>query len=139
MQPTPDEIAAFRQRVEEVPFLRLLDIKLEQLGFGEAEMSMEVQKKHLQTMGIVHGGVIASLLDSVTWWAGFSAQKPADRGRLMSADLKLNYLSALKAGRARARAKCKKSGSKLFYVVGEILDETGRLVADGSSTLPVVK
>jgi uncharacterized protein (TIGR00369 family) len=137
MPPTPEELEAFRQRVEEVPFLQLLDIKLESLGPGEAEMSMVVQQKHLQTMGIAHGGVIASILDSVTWWAGFAAQDPERRGRMISVDLKLNYLSALKQGRAVARGKCKKSGSRLYYVVGEIFDETGRLVADGSSTLLV--
>jgi len=117
--------------------LQLLDIKLEQLGRGEAEMSMVVQPKHLQTMGIVHGGVIASILDSVTWWAGFAAQRPDERGQIVSVDLKLNYLSALKSGRATAKSKCKKSGARLCYVVGEIFDETGRLVADGSSTLLV--
>jgi uncharacterized protein (TIGR00369 family) len=137
MQPTLEELEDFRQRVEEVPFLQLLEIKLEQLGPGEAEMSMTVQHKHLQTMGIAHGGVIASILDSVTWWAAFAAQNSEYRGRIVSVDLKLNYLSALKPGRAVARGKCKKSGSRLCYVVGEIFDETGRLVADGSSTLLV--
>ncbi|MDH5676367.1 MAG: PaaI family thioesterase [Myxococcales bacterium] len=139
MQPTAEEFEYFRQRVEEVPFLRLLDIKLERLGRGEAEMSMTVSQKHLQTMGIVHGGVIASILDSVTWWAAFAAQQPGDSAKLMSADLKLNYLSALKSGRATARATCKKAGSRLCYAVGEIFDEAGRLVADGSSTLLVVR
>jgi uncharacterized protein (TIGR00369 family) len=139
MQPTAEELEFFRKRVDDVPFLQLLDIKLEQLGQGEAEMSMTVQPKHLQTMGIVHGGVIASILDSVTWWAAFAAQEPGDQARIMSADLKLNYLSALKSGRATAKGKCKKSGSRLCYVVGEIFDETGRLVADGSSTLLVLR
>jgi len=139
MEPTTEELEYFRQRVEDVPFLKLLDIKLERLGLGTAEMSMTVQPKHLQTMGIVHGGVIASILDSVTWWAAFAAQTPGSQAQLVSADLKLNYLAALKSGRATAKAQCKKSGSRLCYVVGEIFDETGRLVADGSSTLLVMR
>jgi len=139
MNPTPEELATFRKGIEQVPYLQLLGIQLESLGSGEAEMSMLVQPKHLQTMGIVHGGAIASILDSVTWWAGFTSQPPEDRHRIISVDLKLNYLSALKSGRATARAKCKKTGSRLCYVVGEIFDESGRLVADGSSTLLVAR
>jgi uncharacterized protein (TIGR00369 family) len=139
MKPTEEELAIFRQGVEQVPYLQLLGIKLESLGLGEAEMSMLVQPKHLQTMGIVHGGAIASILDSVTWWAGFVGQAPEDRARIVSVDLKLNYLAPLKSGRATARAKCKKAGSRLCYVVGEIFDESGRLVADGSSTLLVAR
>jgi uncharacterized protein (TIGR00369 family) len=137
MEPTPEEMEAFRKRAEEVPFLRLLDIKLDHLGPGEAEMSMIVGDKHLQTMGIAHGGVIASILDSVTWWAAFAAQDPERRAPIISVDLKLNYLSALRVGRAVAKARCKKSGSRVYYVVGEIYDDAGRLVADGSSTLLV--
>lgn len=139
MQPTPAELEFFRKRVEEVPFLRLLDIKLEHLADGEAEMSMVIADKHLQTMGIVHGGVIASLLDSVTWWAALAAQKPGDAVRLISTDLKLNYLSALKSGKVTAKARCKKAGSRVCYAVGEIHDEAGRLAADGSSTLLVLR
>lgn len=139
MKPTAEELEIFQQGVEQVPYLQLLGIQLEALGLGEAEMSMLVQPKHLQTMGIVHGGAIASILDSVTWWAGFVAQPPEDRARIVSVDLKINYLAALKSGRATARAKCKKAGSRLCYVVGEIFDENGRLVADGSSTLLVAK
>lgn len=139
MKPTPEELALFRSGVEQVPYLQLLGIELASLGFGEAEMTMLVQPKHLQTMGIVHGGAIASILDSVTWWAGFTSQPPEDRNRIISVDLKLNYLAALKSGRATARAKCKKTGSRLCYVVGEIFDESGRLVADGSSTLLVAR
>jgi len=139
MRPSTEDLENFRQLVQQVPFLQLLDIQLDRLGGGEAEMSMTIQHKHLQTMGIVHGGVIASILDSVTWWAEFSCQKPEDGGRLVSADLKLNYLSALTSGRAVAKAKCKKSGTRLCYAVGEVFDESGRLVADGSSTLLVLR
>jgi uncharacterized protein (TIGR00369 family) len=136
---TPEEFSFFQKHVAEVPFLQLLGIQLEQLGAGEAEMSLEIAPKHLQTMGIAHGGVIASILDSVTWWAAFAGLEPEDRGRLVSVDLKLNYLSAIKSGRAVAKGKCKKAGARICYAVGEIFDESGRLVADGSSTLIVAR
>lgn len=125
----------FRKRVDDVPFLRLLDIRLERLADGEADLSMTIADKHLQTLGIVHGGVIASLLDSVAWWAAFAAHTPGDAVHLVSVDLKLNYLAALKSGTVTAKGRCKKRGTRICYAVAEIYDGTGRLAADGSSTL----
>lgn len=139
MEPTPEVMEFFREKVQEVPFLRLLDIRLESLAPGAAEMSMVISNKHMQTMGIVHGGVIATVLDSVTWWAAFAAQKPGDNARLVSTDLKLNYLASLKSGKVTAKARCKKAGSRLCYAAAEIFDDAGRLIADGSSTLLVVR
>ena len=138
-QPTPEQIEMCRQGIKLVPYLQLLDIQLESLGDGTAEMSLEIQHKHLQPMGIAHGGVIASLLDSVTWWAARVARDFDSEHHIVSVDLKLNYLAALKPGRAIARAHCKKSGARLCYAVGEILDANGRLVADGSSTLIITR
>jgi uncharacterized protein (TIGR00369 family) len=139
MEPTPEELEAFRARARQVPFLRHLGIELERVGNGEAEMSLIVRDEHLQTMGIVHGGVLASILDSVTWWAAFAVQPRDSASRLTSIDLKVNYLSALRSGRAVARARCKKAGGRLCYATAEILDDTGKLLADGSSTLLVTK
>ena len=139
MKPTPEELEFLRQRAADVPFLRLLDITLDSVGDGQAQMSLTVSEKHLQTMGIAHGGVIASLLDSVTWWAAFAAQQPGEPVRLVSSDLKLNYLSALRTGKATAKGRCKKSGSRLCHAVGEIYDDAGRLIADGSSSLLVLR
>jgi uncharacterized protein (TIGR00369 family) len=139
MEPTSEELEAFQARAREVPFLKHLGIELERVGNGEAEMSLTVRDEHLQTMGIVHGGVFASLLDSVTWWAAFAAQSRDAGARLTSIDLRVNYLSALRSGKAIARARCRKAGARLCYVTGEILDDAGKLLADRSSTLLVTK
>jgi len=139
MDPTSEELEAFRHRAREVPFLKHLGIELVRMGDGEAEMSLIVRDEHLQTMGIVHGGVFASILDSVTWWAAFAAQPRDGAGRLTSVDLKVNYLSALRSGRAVARARCKKVGARICYATAEILDDAGKLLADGSSTLLVTR
>ena len=58
---------------------------------------------------------------------------------MVSSDLKLNYLSALKTGRVIATGRCKKAGSRLCHAVGEIQDASGRLIADGSSSLLVLR
>jgi len=139
MQPTPEQLAMFRKHAAQVPYLQLLDIQLDALGDGTAEMSVHIQHKHLQPLGIAHGGVIASLMDSVTWWAARAAQSFDREHHILSVDLKLNYLASLKPGRAIARAHCKKSGARLCYSVGEVLDERGRLIADGSSTLLITR
>ncbi len=138
MQPTLEQIEIARGHVSNVAFLRLLGVQLDTLGDGTAQMSLTIDDKHLQPLGIAHGGVIASLMDSVTWWAARAALGFEMNHPMVSVDLKLNYLSALKPGPAIARATCKKAGARLCYSVGEILDTRGRLVADGASTLMIV-
>ena len=86
-----------------------------------------------QPFGIVHGGVIATLLDTATFWAGFYVL-PEDAG-LVNVDLKLNYLKAVAGGRLVATGKCLRAGRQLSYTEASVTDEKGELVAHGTSTL----
>jgi uncharacterized protein (TIGR00369 family) len=77
--------------------------------------------------------VLATLLDTATFWAGFYVL-PEDAG-LVNVDLKLNYLKAVMSGRLVATGKCLRAGRQLSYTEASVHDDKGELVAHGTSTL----
>jgi uncharacterized protein (TIGR00369 family) len=110
-----------------------LPLRLVSIEPDEARVELEVEPKHLQLLGTVHGGVIAMLIDTATYWAAFLVL-PEDT-TLVNIDLKLNYLRAVTQGLLIAEARCLKSGRTISYAEAHVTDGDGRLVAHGTSTL----
>lgn len=128
-------IAAVQELVASAPYPELLGMRLTELGLDRSAVEIEVERRHMQPFGIVHGGVVATLIDTATFWAGF-LRLPEDAG-LVNVDLKLNYLEAVPAGAGRLRAEgtCLRPGRQLSYAEARVLDASGRLVGRGASTL----
>lgn len=107
--------------------------RLLEVSDGGCRIELDVAAPHFQPFGIVHGGVIATLLDTATFWAGFYTL-PEDTG-LVNVDLKLNYLKAVTGGRLVAGGRCLRAGRQLSYTEASVHDGKGDLVAHGTSTL----
>ena len=133
MTPNPDYIRALQASVHEAPYPALIGMTLAELAYDRCRIELTLAERHLQPFGIVHGGVLATLIDTATFWAGF-LRLPEDTG-LVNVDLKLNYLKAVARGRLRAEGECLRAGRQLSYTQASIFDEAGDLVAHGTSTL----
>ena len=96
MTPNPDYIAALKESVLTAPYPALLGMSLDAIEFDRCSIGLTLAEKHLQPFGIIHGGVLATLIDTATFWAGF-LRLPDDVG-LVNVDLKLNYLKAVSGG-----------------------------------------
>lgn len=129
----PEYVAAVLELVNHSPFPSHIAFRLTAMDFDTARVELDVLPEHLQPFGIVHGGVLATLLDTATFWAGFM-RLPQDHG-LVNVDLKLNYLKALSSGRLVAEGRCLRAGRSLSYAEAAVRDERGELLAHGTSTL----
>ncbi|HKF31201.1 MAG TPA: PaaI family thioesterase [Jatrophihabitantaceae bacterium] len=129
----PDWIAAARKCVQDAPFPNLVGIELTAVDFDSCRLDLIVGERHMQPFGIVHGGVIATLIDSATFWAAY-LRLPEDTG-LVNVDLKLNYLTATTSGRMTVHSRCLRAGRQLSYTEASVVDQDGDLVAHGTSTL----
>jgi uncharacterized protein (TIGR00369 family) len=130
----PDYLQALRSRVESAPFPSLVGFRLAVLEIDACRIDLDVDQRHLQPFGIAHGGVVATLVDTATFWAAF-LRLPADAG-LVNADLKLNYLRPVATGqRLRAHGTCLRPGRQVSVCEARIEDDAGTLVAQGTSTL----
>lgn len=129
----PEYIRQVIELTNNAPFPRHLPFTLESIELDQARARIDVAECHLQPYGIVHGGVIAALIDTATFWAAF-ARLPEDAG-LVNVDLKLNYLKAIKEGSLIGEGRCIRPGRTISYAEAWIRTDTGDLVAHGTSSL----
>ncbi len=129
----PAYLAGLYQLVNSSPFPVHLPFRLVSLDLTCAVIELEVAECHLQPFRIVHGGVIATLIDTATFWAAFAPLPEGDG--LVNDDLKLNYLSAVRSGRLTATGRLIRGGRTISYAEAAITGPDGKMVAHGTSTL----
>lgn len=122
-------------RGENSPLYQLLGIKIEEVKDGFARLSLNVENKHTQFYGTVHGGVLATLADSAAAWAifGFDVE-----GKPVTLEMKINYLEPVCSGKLVAEARSVHEGSRIFVSDVEVRNE-GKLVAKSLVTYYLVK
>ena len=97
MEITPEKEEAIRRRlIDSNNFPRLLGFVLDSLEHGRAVLSVEVGEQLLQLQGIMHGGAIASLIDTAVALAIAGISEPGER--FTTVEMKVNYLSPIKTG-----------------------------------------
>ena len=133
MTPNPAYLQALRDSVRDAPYPKLIGLTIAALEFDSCRIELSLGERHMQPFGIVHGGVLATLIDTATFWAGF-LRLPEDAG-LVNVDLKLNYLKAVAGGQLRAEGRCLRAGRQISYTEASVFDEANELVAHGTSTL----
>lgn len=129
----PDYIRQVIERTNNAPFPSHLPFTLESIDYDHCRVRVDLQPCHMQPYGIVHGGVVATLVDTATFWAAF-ARLPADAG-MVNVDLKLNYLKALSEGSLVAEGRCIRAGRSLSYAEAWIRSDEDALIAHGTSSL----
>jgi len=133
----PDFIEKLKHVVKTSPYPRHMAMVLDQIEFDKSVVALELADFHLQPFGIVHGGVVATLIDTATFWAAFLRLPECDG--LVNVDLKLNYLQPAVDGRLTARGTCMRQGRSICYSQAGVFDDNERLIAHGTSTLMVLE
>jgi uncharacterized protein (TIGR00369 family) len=136
LKSNPEYIEALKKMVNTSPYPSHMSMRLAAIDLDVATIELELGRRHLQPYGIVHGGVLATLIDTATFWSVFM-RIPEDAG-LVNIDLKLNYLRPVEKGLLRAEGAAIRSGKSISYAEASVLDATDDLVAHGTSTLMVL-
>jgi uncharacterized protein (TIGR00369 family) len=132
----PDYVKAVTALANDSPYFRHLGMVIAELGVGEALVEIRSQKIHHQIFGNVHGGVIASLVDTAIFWC-FYAELDESAG-ITTVDLKVNYLAPVADGKLSARGKRIRLGRTLGLGETEVFNGDGKLVAHGTSSVIVL-
>lgn len=101
---------------------------------GRAELLLDVQPYHLNFGGVIHGGVLTTLLDVVCAQAGLYCPHPGRIRMGITLSLTTTFTGQATGGTIRAVGTLRASGRKIFSSSGEVLDEAGRLLAMGEAT-----
>ena len=133
---TPDLTDEQRRRVERmreaVPFLKLLGIEVESVGPGTATLLLPVREELTRNDGIIHGGAVASVIDSAFAFAIIPVL--GENERTVTVDLTIHYLRPLSGGTSRTIARVVRAGRRVITVSAELFDENEKLAATALST-----
>jgi uncharacterized protein (TIGR00369 family) len=124
---TPDEEKRIREAFERVPFAHLLRIELGQMKRGAATLHLEVRDELRQNNGVVHGGVIASIVDTAAAFAILTFLEPGQT--TTTVDLTIHYLRPLTSGRLTIEARVLRAGRRILTIIVDVLDENKALAA----------
>jgi uncharacterized protein (TIGR00369 family) len=121
------------------PAAAMLGLSLDELAPGRTVFSMTVDELHENPMGTMHGGVVATLVDTAMGCA-VSSTLPADAG-FTTLELKTNYVRAitLGTGRVHAEGTVVHSGGRVATTEARVYDDAGTLYAHATSTCLITR
>lgn len=110
-----------------MPFEHDLGLRLARKHRDGVTMQLRLRPELLNSNGVLHGGITASVVDEAAWWAirnHFEDPRPAT-----TAELKINYLLPIAGKKLTARAYLLRAGKKLCVSRVDVLNEKRRLAA----------
>jgi uncharacterized protein (TIGR00369 family) len=122
---------------EPAPVAKLLGMKLASAGPGLATFTMDVDERHHNPMGSVHGGILGDLADAAMGYAVISTL--ATDETFSTLEYKVNFLRPAFAGKLRCLARVDTRGKTIAYAVADVLNEEGKVVAKAVSTNLIIK
>jgi len=106
-----DRLAEVRERFDRselhTSFLRL---RLDRVAEGEVDVSLELEPRHLNLAGTLHGGMVATLADTATGLAYRTVLEPETSH--VTTSLTVTFLAPGRAGTVTARGKVVKPGRR---------------------------
>ena len=131
---TPSSMDIIHQFLNTSPYVKHLGIQPISIQPGVATLALPF-KESLVTIGtIVHGGAIASLIDTAAAIAAFSEGEVPANGRGTTANLTVSYLAAAQKEDVQAIARVLRRGRNLVFLDVEVVGTSGNLVAKGMVT-----
>ncbi len=127
----------FRPRFDR-RFIKAMGIRLERWLPGLCELSLALDERHLNNVGVVHGGVLVALIDTACSLAATYAPSLEERHGAVSIGLTSQFLASPKGRALRAVGRRKGGGRRLWVCHAEVQDEDGTLVAYGDVTLKIL-
>ena len=132
----PEHIREVIRLADASNFSQMMNIEIMEISDEYAKVKVNFEDKHRNTLMNIHGGVYASILDTVTWWAVYS--EIPERIGFTTIDLNVNDFSMHRGGTLYGEAKAVRVGRSIAMSEGWVKDENGRVLAFGTSKLMVL-
>lgn len=124
---TPEEKERIQKAFEAVPFAHLIGMQLGEMKRGAATLHLEVRDELRQNNGVIHGGVVASLVDTAAAFAILTLLKSNETTTTI--DLTVHYLRPLLKGRVIAKAHLVRAGRRVLVISIDVFNEDETLAA----------
>jgi uncharacterized protein (TIGR00369 family) len=124
-------------RLPPPPMAALIDSEPVSVGEGEAVFRCKPDESTYNPLGMVHGGLLCTLLDSA---AGCAVQTllPAGAG-YASIEIKVSFLKPLHAstGEIKAHGRALKVGRRIAFAEAHARDQSGELVGHATTSIAI--
>jgi len=122
----------------EFPLRTFLDFTIDDGIGGEAVAALDVSDRHLNPNGVVHGGVVFTLVDTAM---GRATMSVLEEGRICaSIEVAVRYVRSITGGRLVATASVLQAGRRIVHLEGRVtVDGDDRPVAVVQASFAVLE
>ena len=143
--PAPDEQAyleLLRRRARELPFFRLIGLEVIDVEPGCSVLSIEHRDDLTQPVGILHGGVMATLIDTGIAYALLAREENhaliRSGGSLVAIDVRVKFFRPVSRGTITCASTVTRMGRRIMHGESIVTDHQGKEVARGDATYTTV-
>ena len=126
-------------RLAPPPMASVFGFEITDVSIGEVAFECTPDESAYNPLGVVHGGLVCTLADTVVGCAVHTTLEPGFT--FTSIDLSVNYLRPVtsNSGVLRAVGRVTKPGRRVAFATAEIRDGKGTLVATATSSLLIMQ
>lgn len=117
------------------PFVAHLGFELVQLADGSCQAQLVPKAEHLNTLGVVHGGVVMTLLD---FSMAQAARTLEPNMGIVTIEMKTSFMK-VSSGTLQAHAKVLQRTATMTFNEARIVDAHGHLCAHATGTFKFVR
>jgi uncharacterized protein (TIGR00369 family) len=112
-------------------FNKILGFRIAEWRDGFARVEVDLLEHHLNRSGVVHGGVLAALLDATCGYTGVYPTEPDKLRRAVTLSMTMSDVSQAKEGTIACTAHRRGGGNTIFMANGEVTGPDGAVLAIG--------
>lgn len=121
------------------PFLEWMGVTLKEWSPGYAEMHLPASAKLGNRTGRVHGGVICTLLDSVSGYSGLYTGPGGPQLRSLTLSLTTNFIDSGEGEVLVAKGFIERKGRSVFFTRAEVWMDDALLMATAVGTFKYLR
>lgn len=134
MKLNPAHIEEVLELINQGPYFRLLGIDIQVLEPGHCHVEVDIDRKHMNCFGGMHGGAYESIMDTAAYWALYP-EMPEDAGYI-TLDQNANLIRAVQEDtHVRCEGRVVKRGSSICICEAEMFDDQDRLLGTSISKM----
>ncbi len=111
-----------------------LGIELIEWRNGFARIALDLLPKHLNRSGILHGGVLLTMLDEAGALCGVWCSVAGNQRSSVTVDLDCRFVGQSRSGRVIGTGELVSHGRSLYFTRTQVTTEDGRVLAYGASS-----
>jgi len=122
----------------EIPFVESLGLRLDHFEPGHSHMSLDPQPRHLNSWGVVHGGVLMTMLDVAMSAAGRTSVEELRSGGNATIEMKTSFMRPAK-GALKVIGTCLHRSTTMTFCEAQLMVQDGTVVARATGTFKIMK